>query len=42
MTIRWALKRLARRLFVEDGQLLTARWPKGAELFADTFIRKLQ
>lgn len=27
---------------VEDGQLLTARWPKDAELFADTFIRKLQ
>ncbi|MNO21673.1 Pyridoxal 5'-phosphate synthase subunit PdxT [compost metagenome] len=26
---------------VEDGQLLTARWPKDAELFAAQFIRKL-
>lgn len=27
---------------VEDGQLLTARWPKDAELFAETFIRKMK
>lgn len=27
---------------VEDGQLLTARWPKDAELFAETFIRKVK
>ena len=26
---------------VEDGQLLTARWPKDAELFAERFIRKI-
>lgn len=25
---------------VEDGQLPTARWPKDAELFAETFIQR--
>ncbi|MFE4710007.1 type 1 glutamine amidotransferase domain-containing protein [Paenibacillus sp. NPDC056722] len=30
-----------RPFIVEDGQLLTARWPKDAALFAETFIRKV-
>jgi putative intracellular protease/amidase len=27
---------------VEDGQLLTARWPKDAGLFAERFVRKIK